>query len=246
MINIGICDDNITEQTKIKTLCQKYFSEHEQKHEYILFSSGEEVLKYCREQSAGRIDILFLDVEMDGISGIDLKEALLKRNTVFRIVFVTSHTESIYAAFSQKTIGFINKPASYEAISKMLDLVLRELIENVTIEFNGYSDEKISVNIEDIAYFKAEGSYTEIVMYSDEKDTMIISKKLGELEKELREYNFMRVHKSYMVNLANVEDVLTVVKLRNMVNDIPIGRTYIKDVRNRYLTYGRNKISKRL
>ena len=245
MILIGICDDIEKERLDLYHLCERFFKENVIEHKYIYFSSGEAVLQYCANVSSERIDLLFLDVEMEGISGIELKDAVIKQSIVWRIAFVTSHTESIYGAFSLKTIGFIPKPASEEKVSKMINLVLEDLKENILVTFKGYRGENISIRLEDIAYFEARGSYTELFTYLSWQET-IIAKKIGEIEKELQPYNFVRVHKSYMVNLSNVIDVRSNVFLKDIEREIPIGRIYKETVRNRYSAYGKEKIKKRL
>lgn len=249
MICIGICDDVRQERRLIFDLCEKFFEKRMVEHTYKYFSCGEEVLQYCSDKDNEKLDLLFLDVEMSGISGIELKDAIMKENMIWRIAFVTSHMEIIYRAFSQKTIGFIPKPPARENVEKMITIVLEEMEENIIVTYKGYQGETISVRIEDIAFFKAAGSYTEVYTYLSDNNTnasVTIAKKLGEIEKEFENYSFVRVHKSYLVNLANVIDVGVNVEFRDIPKGIPIGRAYKENVKKRYLAYGRNKVNKRL
>lgn len=71
-MRIGICDDNIIERDMIKKLCNSCANNIEK--DYALFASGEEVLEYADREDAEQLDLLFLDVEMSGISGIELKK----------------------------------------------------------------------------------------------------------------------------------------------------------------------------
>lgn len=75
MIRIGICDDCKKDILWIQQCCEMFFGECKVEHEYEIFYSGEEVLEYCKgnKKKEERIDILFLDIEMGKISGIDLK-----------------------------------------------------------------------------------------------------------------------------------------------------------------------------
>ncbi len=249
MFRIGICDDVSDARQIIHNLCEEYFKENTIKHEYISFSSGEAVLFYCEGNGNGQIDILFLDVEMSGISGIDLKDTVLRQNKIWRIVFVTNHSESIYHTFSRKTIGFIPKPPLQEKINKMLAITLNELEENVAVIIKGYDGKVIEIRLEDIAYFKASGSYTEIVTYTSSAGSgsyILSTKKIGDLEKEMMPYPIIRVHKSFMVNLANVIDLGEKVTLQNSSMEIPVGRSYKERARMKYLQYGRNRMKKRL
>ena len=103
-MKIGICDDHKKERDIIFEYCERFFSKNEIEHTYVFFSKGEEILNYCNEQNE-RIDLLFLDIEMEGISGIEVKDKVVKVEQVWRIVFVSSHLESMRYSFGTKTIG---------------------------------------------------------------------------------------------------------------------------------------------
>ena len=250
MLYIGICDDDSDARRKIYDLCEEYFKETAIKHDYIFFPSGNDVLLYCEGDDNERIDILFLDVEMPEMSGIELKEAVIKNGKVWRIAFVTNHNESIYGAFSRKTIGFIQKPPLQEEISKMLVITINELEENVAVIVRGYDGKTIEILLDDIVYLKASGSYTEIVTYTtlfgSVNNYILSTKKIGVLEREMMSYPIIRVHKSYMVNLENVINIGDKVVLQNLSYTIPVGRAYKEQARKNYLQYGRNRVKKRL
>lgn len=246
---IGICDDNSEARQTIFKLCEEYFRENTIKHEYVFFYSGEEVLLYCEQDDNEPIEVLFLDIEMSGISGIDLKNAVLRQDKIWRIVFATNHSESIYNTFSTKTIGFIPKPPSQDKVTKMLVIIIDEMDENIALKIKDYDGKLTEIFMEDIVYFKASGSYTEIVTKAsvDGSGNYILStKKMGDLEKEMMIYPIIRVHKSYMVNLANVIEFGEKILLQNILVEIPVGRAYKEQAKIKYLQYGKNRIKKRL
>lgn len=72
-MNIGICDDNDEVRQSIFDLCKEISKEENEIHSCIVFKCGEEVLNYCKQKDSLKIDILFLDIEMPGIDGIELK-----------------------------------------------------------------------------------------------------------------------------------------------------------------------------
>ena len=249
MIIIGICDDMETERKNVYHICERFFAKENIKHDYIFFKSGEEVLIYSDNIMNRRIDLLFLDVEMGGISGLELKERVLRRNMIWRIAFITSHVENIHSAFSQKTIGFISKPVEEDKIYKMINIVLYDLKENICLTFRGFHGQILNVKVSDIAYLEAKGSYTDIYTYTYEEgiiEVIISSKKIGQYEKELKDYNFIRVHKSFIVNLANISEITNTIHLRDINMRIPIGRYYRKITREQYLQYGSEVIKRRL
>lgn len=248
MITIGFCDDNQRDQEVLLNICENFFEKCDTEHKYEIFSSGEEVLEYCIEENNDRIDLLFLDIEMDGISGIEAKDRMLRADNIWRIVFVSSYKERVWDSFGLKTLGFTVKPATEEAIYKWIDIVLEEMKEEVWIEIRGV-DKKENIRLEEIEYFKAAGNYTEIVLHTtveEETRQILVTRKLGDLEKELKQYPLVRVHKSYMVNLVNVENVESSIALRDMEEKIPVGKRYKETVRTRYLEYAREKARRRM
>lgn len=247
MIRIGICDDNKKDSLLIQQCCEIFFRSY--KVEYEIFYSGEEVLEYCKDNrnKEERIDILFLDIEMGEISGIDLKDKIIKEKNIWRIVFVSSHLEVMHLAFGLKTMGFIVKPAKTEEIHKWLKIVVEDKQEEVLVEIPKCTvmNEKY-VWLEDIAYIKANGNYSEIYRYDKMGESTLVVCKLKELEKEWINLPIIRIHKSYMVNLMNVIDISGKVVLRDIKERISIGRRYSDFVDEKYHEYGKQMIRRRI
>lgn len=82
MVYVGICDDLIEHRKMLKAVCDRYFAEHRLKYEVVLFQSGEEMLTYSGE----RLMLLLLDIEMKGITGIDVMRRLLHSDKIWRIL----------------------------------------------------------------------------------------------------------------------------------------------------------------
>lgn len=246
---IGICDDRREEREYLQALCEAYADNKKEICEYVLFSSGKEVLEYCMDSENSVIDLLFLDIEMSGMSGLELRAAVAKEEKIWRIAFVTSHMESVLDAYGIKTIGFVPKPPTYEQVEKSIQIVAEELKENVTIEIVRDKDDVLQIELNDIVYLKAAGSYTEIYTYDalQKNESYILSaKKLGDIEKKLSGLSIVRVHKSYLVNLEHVLDAEKSVKLRDIEDELPVGRSYKETVKTRVREYAKGKIRRRL
>ena len=143
-------------------------------------------MDYCENNSNTRIDLLFLDVEMSGISGTELLEQVKKKYQIWRIVFVTSHLESMQAAFSQKTIGFLGKPVNDKEVEKKILEVQEDMMGNVQLRFIGDAGEPVSMLVDDVFYLQGERSYTRIYINQAGKiQGVLVCKTLGTLEKEL-------------------------------------------------------------
>ena len=119
---IGICDDEIKCAEETRECCEKVRKELNQKFEYQMFRSGEELLIYEKD-----IDILFLDIEMQGMNGIDTMKLLESRDNIKNILFVSSHPDYVFDTFGVKTRGFICKPLEYNRFAREGDVLLYTL-----------------------------------------------------------------------------------------------------------------------
>lgn len=152
------------------------------------------------------IDLIFLDVEMPLINGFDLLDGL---KTKPQIIFITSKADYAAKAFDYEATDFLQKPLSKErfikAIKKASDLhALRydlheEQGESIVIKSNL---KKLKIYISKIKWIEAYGDYIKVV--TDDETHLVLSTMKG-FEKELPEGKFIRVHKSFIINLARVE-----------------------------------------
>lgn len=240
MIYIGICDDEAEHMQRAKDLCNRFFSKRDIECECILFQSGDEVLKYTGEN----LLLLLLDIEMPGLNGLDVMERLQHNSAIWRIVFVSSHKQYVMDTFSLKTLGFLSKPVSYEALSKWLTIALQENMQkrSVTFEDNNLNG---TINIEDIVYISAWGHYIEIHTCNNKTLTFVCDMKSA--EDLLQNSEIIRIHKSYMVNLGYVTDISSSdVSLQSVKIKIPLGRTYKTFTQEKYNNYILDKAQRRL
>lgn len=247
---IGICDDSIDEQKKVSDICREILTEQEKDFEIIKFSTGQQLIDYCNNDENNEIDLLFLDIELGQMNGIDIKDRIIKSDKIWRISFVSGYNEYVYDAYSIKTIGFILKPAYKEQIKKMINIVIDEKEENIAMSVRDSNNKIVKVQAEDIIYIKAEGNYSEIYTYSKIKNLcnyILCTKKLGIIEKELDNYLFVRVHKSYIVNLQNVDYISgNSAIMKDNDKGVPIGRKYNEKFKIQYNKYVKKRVLARL
>ena len=152
-----------------------------------------------------RIDLIFLDIEMPLINGFDLLDGL---KTKPQIIIITSKADYAVKAFEYEATDFVQKPIHRErfnkAIKKALELhSLRhdtdENGESIVIKSNL---KKLKVYVSKIKWIEAYGDYIKVV--TDDESHLVLSTMKG-FEKELPEGKFIRVHKSYIINLDRVE-----------------------------------------
>jgi DNA-binding LytR/AlgR family response regulator len=180
--------------------------------------------KNCINNNA--LDLIFLDVEMPLISGFDLLDGL---KTKPQIIFITSKADYALKAFDYEATDFLQKPISKErflkAVKKATELhalrydIPQEQGESIVIKSNL---KKLKIFLSKIKWIEAYGDYIKVV--TDDETHLVLSTMKG-FEKELPEGKFIRVHKSFIINLSRVE------KFNNKF--IEIGTTKIPLSRNK-------------
>lgn len=226
MIKIGICDDEKISREQLKELLEQFFEENGLSFELWEYEAGEDFLN--REEE---INLLFLDIELEGMSGIQLKEELQGRENI-RIIFVTSHMEGMPEAFGRNVYGFLEKPAAADKLEKYLLRVLKDLEGERMLVIKGVQGD-MAVKEKDILYFVSEKKYSRMVGKNGES---FCDLGLQQLEEMLGQESFFRCHKSYLVNLANISDANQNIRLKNG-ESIPVSRRKAKELKEAYLEY---------
>lgn len=229
MITIGICDDEEIQRKNVKELCECFFLEYSEEHEYIEFSSGEEVLAYKGE----KLQLLFLDVQMGGIDGLEVLKFVEDVDWIWRVVFVSSHEEAVWKAFSIKTLAFARKPIEYQQVTKWIRTAIRENRENTVFEFVTMNGREYKT-IEEIYYLQAEKNYTYLYGKSVK---WLINDNLKKWQNAMEQAPVIRIHKSYLVNMLHIQRwELEKVILENKV-ELPVGRQFAKEAKEKYYVF---------
>jgi DNA-binding LytR/AlgR family response regulator len=167
-----------------------------------------------------RPDILFLDIQMPGATGLEVARQVNGRS---RVVFVTAYDEHAVTAFEQGAVDYVLKPISaarlFTTVTRLkerlasppprLDAVLPAIAPATTKNYLRWINASVGQNlrlvtVDEIAYFQADSKYTRVVTADSEA---LIRKPLKELADELDPNQFWQIHRSTMVNVANVAGV---------------------------------------
>ena len=198
MIKIAICDDEREAREQMERYCQKFFGEKYQ-YEIRTYESGEQFLN-AEEKG----DILLLDIEMDGIDGIEIKRRLQKERCNARILFVTSHSEHMPEAFGEYVYGFLQKPLEYAAFEEKMQEIMVELKEqNYQVLVRGVREERL-VRVYDIFCITSQGKYAKLHLGQDEFYDV---RTVREWQEELEDKDFAPARKGVLVNLARIKNL---------------------------------------
>lgn len=192
-MKIIICDDELFARQQIKEAIQKYPSHYPL--EIYEFDSGEKMLGELKEQ---HIDMIFLDIEMDKIDGIDTAKLIRINDRKAIIIFVSSHQERVFDSFDCEAFHFITKPFTQEKFNDVFTKAIEKyqfLNKNLIIK---WKNESISLPIERIKFFESYRKHVIFHTYDGEYETIA---NLSDIVNELACYGFVQTHQGYVVNM---------------------------------------------
>lgn len=124
MFYIVICEDDDVQKKLLATYLQQIFNKLGMEYSLIEFSSGEELLNNYPD----KIDILFLDIQMDKLTGIDAARKIREFDRNVEIVFTTAILDYIHEGYEVKAYRYLLKPLEYECILKHTKTCIEELV----------------------------------------------------------------------------------------------------------------------
>ena len=233
MIKIVVCDD---EKKILNTLSEKIsqtFLNKDMQIEIFETTSPTEALEYIKSNV---VDVVFLDIDMPILSGMDIAEGLLNEEYKGLLIFVTSHDSLVYSSFKYHPFGFIRKSYFDDEIEEVISRIIDEISHIDCIFTYKTNDGIYRVNISEILYFESESNYLLIHLIDKVhkfRGTM------SQLEMELSENGFIRVQKGFLVNQKYIEIIRKdeIVMSDNTI--ISISRTNKEVIKEKIMRYMR-------
>ena len=233
MIRIAICDDEKHMSDHIRAMASDFFRKKNREIQLRTFSSGEELLSYD-----GQIDILFLDIQMKGMDGMETARKL--RDSKFRgfLIFITVLKEMVFQSFEVQAYDYLVKPVEEKQFEKTMERLytsMQNASEDSLLVQKGYEgriipkdgivfceiiDRKIYLNL-------ASG---EVVDYYERIENL--ETKLGS--------HFFRCHRSYLINLKHLKGYKNGTACMDNGKEVPVSRLRSKEFSSVVLQYMKN------
>jgi len=187
------------------------------------YDVAENAIEAIGKLSSDRYDVLVLDINMPGLSGMDLVDRVRKAAPIVpAVVFVTAYAEHAVAAFDRHATDYVLKPFEKKRLEEALDVVsLRSASERVTrleemlprlrllpkapvqiaIKTNGRI---LFIDPNEVIMVKAEGNY---VLLQRTASSYLLRESISVIEEKLKPYGFVRIHRSILINCSQVDEV---------------------------------------
>lgn len=232
-MRIAICDD---EKVWIEQIAE-YIDNIKQVYtdiEYDKFSSGQDLLE-CYKNTGNMYDVLIIDIELDGISGLDVAEKIREKDHSIIIFFLTSYESYVFDCFKSYPTSFWRKPVKYEVFKADIKLAYEKMLDSNRYIKIIENRNKIRLNCSDIIYIENKERKTYIYTTAGVHTT---NKQLSEFTQELDDKFFVRVYKSFIINLSYIYIIReNEIQMYNTDVMIPLSRTYKTNLKEKYINF---------
>ena len=195
-LNCIVVDDEPLQQEILKD----YIAEITGLKLITVFNDGKEVVEFLK---SNKVDLIFLDINMPGINGVDLVKRLINPPAV---IFTTAYPEYAVEGFNLDAVDYLLKPISYSRFSKAVEKFLRSSAipasDNDVFLLVKSGKKEFRVKVEQILYIESMGDYVRLVTTTQ---AIIVHGTMLQFLELLPSNQFSRIHKSFIINLELID-----------------------------------------
>lgn len=221
MLRIGICDDLADARLVLRAALERVLEEQKVQGRFFEFSSGETLLGWY-QRHGGELDVVFLDMELREVDGMETARRLRAADEGLQLVFVTGHADHVFDGYAVGALGYLMKPPKKEQLEAVLRRAQAALVRELDRAYVCRSgDVYYRIPLRNILYFASDRRRVQCVTPDR---TCVFYGRLDQVAAELGE-EFVRVHQRYLVRAGAVDRLESgEVMLRNGAR-LPVSRS---------------------
>lgn len=211
MINIAICDDNKATTSLIEDLITEIADNQNIPASCDVFFDGTTLLKHISEGTY--YDLIYLDIEMKYMNGIDAATQLRTMNIPSLIIYVSSYEQYLKRLFYTEPFRYLQKPIDKDIFNDFFLAAYKRIREKAEYFTYNYNKSLTKIPLNDISYFESQYRVIHIhTIYDISSNKELDAKfygKINDIEKQLlsSNYHFIRIHQSFLVNFDYIRSI---------------------------------------
>lgn len=229
MYHIVICDD---EETILENLGETIEAEFAKKNLQVhktLISDAYQLQEIMQKEA---VDVLFLDIDMPYMNGMELAAWLQEEKIPTLLVFVTNQDTLVYQTFRYQPFGFIRKSVFKQEIGEVVERLHEKLHYSKDYMVWQQGGESIKLKLAEIYYFESDSNYVKVIT---KEKTYRFRDTLAALEKQLEPKGFIRIHKGFLMNGEKLHVLKADAVIMEDGTTLPIGRSYAEEVKKKVM-----------
>lgn len=243
MLQIAICDDEQYYREIIRSLLVHYLKQKNLDYTIHSYPSGEEFLS--RRENSVKYDIVFMDISMKTLDGIQTASQIRAFHSDTQLVFVTAFIDYALEGYKVNAVRYIMKDTLNTAIPECMDAILQKMqLAQVTFTF---IDGETTLYTDNILYVESR-KHKSLFYYmqpnttnTNAVQTGIVTyqmyEKLDVIGQKLSDYGFLRIHKSYLVNMKHIRRISNYTAFLDTGEELPVPRLRYQAVRELFVSY---------
>ncbi len=233
-MRVAIVEDESADREKIARFLRDYAAEMNILLDMEEFVSGDELMSRYKKI----FDIIIFDVDMPGTNGMDTARRIREADSQVAMLFVTNMAQYAINGYEVDAVDYMIKPVGYyDFVLKFKKAVAKAAQSKSSYVYLEMPDGMRRMPVAEIAYVEVMRHY---LIYHADGECYKVRGSMKEHEHELAAYNFCRIHRSYLVNLAAVEEI-SAAQLRIGEDTLPVGRAYKSHLLLEYMKYVRGQ-----
>ena len=236
-MKIAICDDEIYFAGKLREILMQYLEERHIDFEIELCSSGRECVELGVEML--QYQIIFLDINMKQMDGIETAKNVRAYTEESFVIFVTAYIDYSLEGYQVGASRYIlkNNLNFREQIYECMDAITKKMKCFLTRKIFRFQEGEKKIRIENILYIESKLHKLEFNILEHGLATYTMYGTLNELENELEEYPFLRIHQSFLVNLKYIKCVTGYKVVLSNGQELTVPRARYKTVKDTFIAY---------
>lgn len=234
-MRVCYCEDEIAQAEFLKEQVNKWAASNDANMLVDIFESAEEFL-FKSDEAA--YDLIFLDISMKSMSGMELARKIREKDKNTVIVFVTSDPGYVFEGYEVNAYRYLLKPVSETKLAEILEAVSeredRAQEESIILKVAG---ENYKLKLSDIMYVEAQGHYINIV--KSDGETISLKSGFSDVLKRINETgeHCVTAHRSYAVNISMISSIGRSECHLSDGTAIPVSRSAYKDLNDKFIKY---------
>lgn len=236
MIRAAICDDEVTMLDYLHERISAEFEKQGTEVRIDKFILGKDFLS---SHKAKPYDMVFLDIDMPEISGFDIAEKINESEPTL-IIFVTTHDELVFSSLKFQPFRFVRKSFLSNELGEVVDDINKVLSKRAAgkkFKLQTKSHD-VYIDVEQIIYVEIYGHWLHV--YTNDGDVLDCYGILSDYESQLEPFDFVRTHKSYLVNCRYIRSVEKEQVVLDNKTSVPLSRRRINVVNDKFTKYLRS------
>lgn len=230
-MRIAICDDDAEFANELKFLAEKGLAALDIHPEFSVYNCGGSVIS-----DIPQCDAIFLDIDMPDVNGFEIAQKINETGDTF-IIFVTSYDELVYSSIKFRPFRFIRKSRLDNELPEVLNALASAVVKRAAgRRFKLHTrTTDVFLNSDEIKYMETFGHW--IRVYVSDAECIECYGSLSDMEKQLSELDFVRIHKSYLVNCRYVYSIERGRVILTDKTELPLSRYKSDQVKSKVKNY---------